>query len=460
MTINRVHSRVGSGSSRPRDAELLCVDLDDAFNRRGSWFGRKAWYLCNQMIYSPDRRNTLLGRNREISIDRPLRCVLFEESPENPSLREWQARMEKNLVLKEAKVYDLPVTLGEGRPASEHWQVFEFIPRPAAHLIGSPCNSQPIGSDAELCLARACYQSWHQRGHGGMEADTYASTTRSLNAPSLAPAGREEPEWVTSATWFFVGLGVVVRLVRYFVNYPIWHDEAFLAVNFWDRDYSICCRPLDYGQVAPWLFLAIERTIVTWLGYSEPVLRLFPTVCSVLSLPLFCHIAGRFLRGTPKLLAVAVFAVSFYPIRHGAEIKPYASDLLAALILLALAVEWIRSPACSRWWWTLTALVPILVAVSYPAVFVAGGVGIALAPRALTSSRRPVRLGCIAYNLVLVASFLAIYFACTMFQAEAMRDGYRKGCWADAFPPLDKSLGGATLACGRPRRNDDGVSNR
>ena len=272
-----------------------------------------------------------------------------------------------------------------------------------------------------------------------MEAEKYASTDRSLTAPRpLSLAERSEPTWVVSATWFFVGLGIAVRLVRYFVNYPIWHDEAFLAVNFWDRGYLDLLRPLDYGQVAPWLFLAIERTAVTWLGYSEPALRLFSTICSVLSLPLLRHVAGRLLRGTPQLLAVAVLAVSFYPIRHGAEIKPYASDLLASLILLALAVEWMRSPESSRWWWALTALVPILVALSYPAVFVAGGVSLALAPSALRSNQRPVRLGCIVYNLVLVASFLAVYFACTVFQAEAMRDSYRTGCWADSFPPLDR----------------------
>ena len=272
-----------------------------------------------------------------------------------------------------------------------------------------------------------------------MEAEKYASTDRSLTASRpLSLAERSEPAWVVSATWFFVGLGIVVRLVRYFVNYPIWHDEAFLAVNFWDRGYLDLLRPLDYGQVAPWLFLAIERTAVTWLGYSEPALRLFSTICSVLSLPLLRHVAGRLLRGTPQLLAVAVLAVSFYPIRHGAEIKPYASDLLASLILLALAVEWMRSPESSRWWWALTALVPILVALSYPAVFVAGGVSLALAPSALRSNQRPVRLGCIVYNLVLVASFLAVYFACTVFQAEAMRDSYRTGCWADSFPPLDR----------------------
>ena len=159
------------------------------------------------------------------------------------------------------------------------------------------------------------------------------------------------------------------------MNYPIWHDEAFLAVNFWDRSYLDLLRPLDYGQVAPWLFLAIERTAVTWLGYSEPRSACFRQ--SVASSVFRCSATWpASLRGTPQLLAVAVLAVSFYPIRHGAEIKPYASDLLASLILLALAVEWMRSPESSRWWWALTALVPILVALSYPAVFVAGGVSL------------------------------------------------------------------------------------
>jgi Dolichyl-phosphate-mannose-protein mannosyltransferase len=116
------------------NAKLVCFDLDGGMDRRGRWFGRKAWYLCNQMIYSPDRRRAGLGRDREISNNRPLRCVLFEESPENPLVREWQTRMERNLDLKEARVHHVPVTLGEGQPATEQWRILEFVPRPA----GSP----------------------------------------------------------------------------------------------------------------------------------------------------------------------------------------------------------------------------------------------------------------------------------------------------------------------------------
>ena len=76
------------------------------------------------------------------------------------------------------------------------------------------------------------------------------------------------------------------------------------------------------------------RDMAGILGAS---LRLFPTLCSILCLPLFCHVSGRLVGGTAQLLAVAILATSFYPIRHGAEIKPYASDLLAALIFLSLA---------------------------------------------------------------------------------------------------------------------------
>jgi hypothetical protein len=272
-----------------------------------------------------------------------------------------------------------------------------------------------------------------------MEADQAAnedSRPRVLDREN--GAGGDAAGWIFLATWLFVALGVLIRLVRFLVDYPIWHDEAFLAVNFWDRDYVDLLRPLDYGQIAPWFFLVIERTVVIFLGYSEQSLRLFPTICSVLSVPLFRHVAGRLLGGKAALVAVAVFATSFYPIRHGAEIKPYASDLLAALILLALALEVIRSPRSNRWWWVLVAIAPILIALSYPAVFIAGGIGLALAPAALRSGRRPVRLRWMIYNIIVLASFVSVYLACTVVQATAMRDEYRNGCWADAFPPLDR----------------------
>ena len=64
---------------------------------------------------------------------------------------------------------------------------------------------------------------------------------------------------------------------------------------------------------------------------------------------------------------MAIFAVSFHPIRHAAEVKPYASDLLVALVLLALALDWRRTPDRTLWLWLLVAFVPVALALSHPA---------------------------------------------------------------------------------------------
>ena len=41
-----------------------------------------------------------------------------------------------------------------------------------------------------------------------------------------------------AATWCFVALGLVARVVRFLVNYPFWPDEAFVAANFLERGYG------------------------------------------------------------------------------------------------------------------------------------------------------------------------------------------------------------------------------
>ncbi|WP_337173712.1 hypothetical protein [Paludisphaera sp.] len=250
----------------------------------------------------------------------------------------------------------------------------------------------------------------------------------------------EDDRWFVRASWMLVGLGLLVRLVRFAVDYPIWHDEAFLAASLWDRGPAELARPLEYGQVAPWMFLVVERLFVATLGYNEMTLRLFPTLCGMASLVVFRHVASRMLRGWGLVLATGALAVAFYPIRHGNEIKPYATDLLAATVLLAFAVEYLRRPDRSRWWWIAAATTPVLLGLSYPAVFVAGGVAAALAPTVLLRGSNRVRAAFVAYGLAMVASFGVIYLAATSSQQQAMGDHYRFGYWRESFPPLDAPL--------------------
>jgi hypothetical protein len=196
--------------------------------------------------------------------------------------------------------------------------------------------------------------------------------------------------------WAFLLAGVALRLVRYLLRFPLWEDEAMLSANFLDCGYLDLLRPLGYLQVCPPLFLWIQLTAVKLLGFTEYSLRLVPFAASLASLVLFRHVAGRLLRGTALLLAVGIFAVGYPMIRYAAEAKPYGCDLLLAMAMLALVVEWLRreDPACpaprppSRYLWALVAIVGPAVLCSYPAVFVAGAMSLVVGYELWSSRRR------------------------------------------------------------------------
>ncbi|MGA2621995.1 MAG: glycosyltransferase family 39 protein, partial [Thermoguttaceae bacterium] len=255
-----------------------------------------------------------------------------------------------------------------------------------------------------------------------------SSSSPARDRPSSAFCDR----WI----WGLLLLGVAVRSVRYLLRFPLCADETLLAVNFLDRGYLDLLRPLDYAQVAPLLFLWAELTVIKLLGFSEYSLRLLPFVCSLASLLLFRRLVRLLLRGSAAVLAVAIFAVSYSCIRYSAEAKPYGSDVLVSLVLLTLAVRWWRTPGENRWLWLLTALAPLAVGLSYPAVFVAGGVSLAVAAVLWSSSVRRGWRPWLAYNAALAASFGGLYLLCTRGQAQAELE-LMVGLWQSAFPPLD-----------------------
>jgi hypothetical protein len=256
---------------------------------------------------------------------------------------------------------------------------------------------------------------------------------------SLAePGSTRSRMWTIRLTWGFVALGLLVRLVRYWVRYPLWPDEAFVAVNFLDRDYAGLLKPLAFSQVCPPLFLWIELTAVRLLGFAEWTLRLWPMLCGLASVIVFRLLAGRLLGGLSLLLAVAIFSTAASPIRHCAEVKPYESDLLAALVLLTLAVEWWRSPEQTRYWWILAIVLPILLAVSNPAILVAAGVSLALLPVVVATKKRSLIVAFCVYNLSMVGAFGCLYLAFTAPHSAAVRWVYRWNYWRAAFPPWDQ----------------------
>ncbi len=265
-------------------------------------------------------------------------------------------------------------------------------------------------------------------------SDPITEDRRPLDTPPPGAAlGTERRlEW---ATWTFVGLGIGLRVVRYLMDYPLWWDEAFLAVNFIRRGYLDLLRPLDYSQVCPILFLWIELTVVKLAGFSEWSLRLFPLACAGASVVVFRHMASRVVRGVPLLLAVGIFAVSFHPIRHAADVKPYASDLLVALVLVVPVFDWLRAPERTGRLWTLAVIAPFAVALSHPAIFVAGGIAVGLLPTVARARQRRVSIAYAGFVASTVITFLALYAIFTRAQAASTLSTMQAQ-WTAAFPPL------------------------
>ncbi len=241
--------------------------------------------------------------------------------------------------------------------------------------------------------------------------------------------------WLALALPMVVGVGW--RVVRYLLQFPFWGDEVFVLLNLLDRDYAGLMQKLHLGQVAPLLFLWIHKATLLTLGASELSLRLPSVVAGIVATLLFARMCRQFLPPVAATLGSAIFAVSYFPVRHACEVKPYSFDLLMAVTLAWAGLHAIQS--ASRWRFaTLLALTPFALASSYPAVFVGGAVSLAWLTRSRDADLA-TRVRFVLFNVVLIASFLGHYLLIGRQQANgsAARDTqeFMQTYWREAFPP-------------------------
>ena len=233
-------------------------------------------------------------------------------------------------------------------------------------------------------------------------------------------------------------LGLGWRGLRYGLGFPLWGDEALLTSTLMSRDFPGMLRPLDYLQIAPLGFMWAELTAVRVLGFSEYALRAIPFLCGIASMLLFWRFAVRIADRRGALLAVAFLAASYYPVRHAAEVKPYAVDLLVSLAITYLAWIVSRNPSAITHWAGLIFLAALGPWISYPFVFVAAAAGVYLLSGLLRPARPKAIAGCILYCAVLTLSFLSMYLLYGRAQAETAPHLVTHKMWVGAFPPLER----------------------
>jgi len=232
-------------------------------------------------------------------------------------------------------------------------------------------------------------------------------------------------------------VGLICRLGRYLLRFPIWCDEATLCENFLNRDFLGLTRQLDNMQVAPILFLWGESILFRLLGGAEWVVRLLPFLAGTAALLLYWRLVRKAVRPLAATLAVGLLAVGRWPVSLSCTAKPYSLDLLMAIALMFPAVLWLERPERPRWLWLLAGLGPLAMGASYPSVFVAGAVVAALVWPVWRQGKTALAPFCL-FVVLTGASFLACYLLVGREKAHEGTPDVVSGMrayWTDGFPP-------------------------
>ena len=134
-----------------RDSELACVksDLGLGFSQRNWTLFKSALYLCNQKIYSPRHREGVGVNWNMASTDGPLRCVLYNECPENnPACSAWLAEMTEQFELSNRRSFVVNESShrDDETDVEDRYTIHDFVPgrvEPARRIVrdASPRNA-------------------------------------------------------------------------------------------------------------------------------------------------------------------------------------------------------------------------------------------------------------------------------------------------------------------------------
>jgi len=244
------------------------------------------------------------------------------------------------------------------------------------------------------------------------------------------------PRGARAALVALVAVGAALRLWQYFANASFWIDEIALAENILHRPLgALVAEPLALDQVAPPGFLALAKASVAAFGPSEMALRLVPLLCGLAALALFPFLSLRFQPAWVSVFATGLFALLPTLIGHGAELKPYSTDLAAAVILTLVAFG-LRERGATAGRHLRAALAgAVAVWFSQGAVFLVAGLGIAL----LWLARQDRIRGSLARTTGVVALWAVSAGAATAAGLHRvppeMRD-YLARFWRPSLPPL------------------------
>ena len=176
-----------------------------------------------------------------------------------------------------------------------------------------------------------------------------------------------------------VAAGCAVRIVQWAASRLYSHDEISLLYSIRTIPVGrLLSGPLLLAQGAPLLWLAGQSFVLRVFGDGERTMRAIPLLFACLSVALVGLLARRVLSAVSAVVATALFALAPLAAFYAWQVKPYSADTAVAAGLLLLAVELSGRGWTVRHgliWWGAAA---VAAGLSFPSLFLVGGVSLAL----------------------------------------------------------------------------------
>ncbi len=265
---------------------------------------------------------------------------------------------------------------------------------------------------------------------GGVSAPDRRSPAHS---PSIGGLSRLRVE---PAALIVVVIGIALRLLQFFIDRSLYIDEAALSLNLRDRGWlELFTQPLDHGQTAPIGFLALQKLAMLLMGTGEQVQRIIPLLAGIASVPLFYHLARRFLSGLALLGVLVLFASSVPLVFASALAKPYALDVLAAVVLLGMGAQLAASGSIRAHSIMFGCTAGIASLLSQPSVLLTSGMlaGLLLLSIARADYGRSVGV-VLAGAIWAIGALPAVIYAMNTLDPQGRE--YMLDFWAAGFAPL------------------------
>ena len=151
-------------------------------------------------------------------------------------------------------------------------------------------------------------------------------------------------KYSTIVTYSILFIGMLLPIIQFLFNRSLWLDESYLTINIVHKSFFELLKPLDLKQVAPILFLQIEKLFSLLIPNSELGLRIFPLISYILSIWFFFKLIKLIYSNSYTIIiALSIFVFNVTLIYYSNEVKQYITDVLILVVMYYMILKPSRS---------------------------------------------------------------------------------------------------------------------